>query len=788
MTANSLVAKSRLAAAQTLTASSPINGIKDSALWLESAVDTSFADGETSNNTSISNWNDSRTHSPTKVSVVKVGNGPVYSNTINYVHAVKFVGNSSDYLKIEDASFLNNTDYTVFVLEKRHSSSSNNYFLGDSSIVTANQNLLLGYSADNQVIHSQAGSNSYNSTITGYSTSNKPRMFTFVSDSSGKRTYINGVLAAQSSDTSQLSGITELAIGKGYTGEIGEIAIFTRGLKNEERKSTEDYIGKKWTTKVNRDAVANGSCVGYTVTDSGCDMASATCNISQTGISATVSPTSSATTLSCNATRYTGSITYTCVNGTASVSSHKCLCATGNAGTGCSNCDTDNGYIPSGGSCILAAGCSVSGTGITTTTVAHGATGSVSCTGNFSGSISYNCNNGNSNQSGSCSCINNYALPSCSSCNTGYSIGSNCTACTNPGYSMVSGTCQQQCSITGITGITNGTYADQGTAKSLSCNGTNFNTGDTITYNCVGATFTKTGGNCDTCAAGFTYNSGTETCDGGTCTGGTITTVAGKTIHTFTSYGSLVCGSAKTAQVLVVGGGGSGGSAMHAGGGGGGGAGGVVYAATYPLAATSYTVTVGNGGAGVGVLNSPVQGVNGGNSIFGTMTANGGGGGGTYNGSTTTGLAGGSSGGAGGAFGANALNANQANQTNATSYYGNRGGHTSNGSPYSGAGGGGAGGIGGAGGVTSAGGAGGAGVANSISGSSVFYAGGGGGSGGSGSNAGGAGGSGGGGQGGRGESNRTGQTSGTNNTGGGGGGANNALSGAGGTGVVIVAY
>lgn len=51
VTANSLVAKSRLAAAQTLTTSSPINGIKDSALWLESSVDKSFADGETSNNT-----------------------------------------------------------------------------------------------------------------------------------------------------------------------------------------------------------------------------------------------------------------------------------------------------------------------------------------------------------------------------------------------------------------------------------------------------------------------------------------------------------------------------------------------------------------------------------------------------------------------------------------------------------------------------------------------------------------------------------------------------------------
>ena len=89
------------------------------------------------------------------------------------------------------------------------------------------------------------------------SSSDTARIFTFVSDSTnGKKTYINGILAAQSSDTTKLSNITTLAIGKGYTGEIGEIAIFTRALKAEERKSTEDYLGKKYGTKINRTTTA----------------------------------------------------------------------------------------------------------------------------------------------------------------------------------------------------------------------------------------------------------------------------------------------------------------------------------------------------------------------------------------------------------------------------------------------------------------------------------------------------------------------------------------------------
>lgn len=82
-TANSLIAKSRISSAQTLTISSPINSIKDTALWLESSTDTSFVASETSNNNALSTWYDNRGNSSTKVSLTAVGSGPVYSNTIN---------------------------------------------------------------------------------------------------------------------------------------------------------------------------------------------------------------------------------------------------------------------------------------------------------------------------------------------------------------------------------------------------------------------------------------------------------------------------------------------------------------------------------------------------------------------------------------------------------------------------------------------------------------------------------------------------------------------------------
>jgi hypothetical protein len=216
---------------------------------------------------------------------------------------------------------------------------------------------------------------------------------------------------------------------------------------------------------------------------------------------------------------------------------------------------------------------------------------------------------------------------------------------------------------------------------------------------------------------------------------------------------------------LVVGGGGGGGGQV----GGGGGAGGYQAGTLSVISGASYTVTVGAGGAGT--ASAIIEGNSGSNSVFATITANGGGKGGIQGSATNT--SGGSSGGAGG-FGTRTGTASQ----------GNLGGTTG----WSGAGGGGAGAVGAdTPNSNVSGGAGGAGTANSISGTSVTYAGGGGGGGYR--QPGGAGGSGGGGAGGA-FSGGVG-VAGTANTGGGGGGGadgTGGAGGAGGSGIVILSW
>jgi len=226
-------------------------------------------------------------------------------------------------------------------------------------------------------------------------------------------------------------------------------------------------------------------------------------------------------------------------------------------------------------------------------------------------------------------------------------------------------------------------------------------------------------------------------------------------------------------EVLVVAGGGSG-MGGNGGGAGGGGAGGLIYNSAYPVTpGQTYTVTVGAGGA---AKNGTGTGNNGSNSIFGSLTAIGGGGGGSNG---FAGVAGGSGGGSGEYAVPDARGYGGAG----TAGQGFAGGNTSATGVASG--GGGAGALGGNG-SGSAPGAGGAGLQFRISGTSQFYAGGGGASGNSLPGA--LGGSGVGGNGGAGSGGSGTVTAGATNTGSGGGGIYVGSSGAGGSGIVIVRY
>jgi hypothetical protein len=225
-------------------------------------------------------------------------------------------------------------------------------------------------------------------------------------------------------------------------------------------------------------------------------------------------------------------------------------------------------------------------------------------------------------------------------------------------------------------------------------------------------------------------------------------------------------------EYLVVAGGGAGGSRT----GGGGGAGGLLTGIVTVAAGTSYTVTVGAGATGAGWTT---QAPNGSNSVFGSISALGGGGAGAGGNGAQYARSGGSGGGGGGTY----LTGGAGGQ--GTAGQGNAGG-TFGSSTSNQSGGGGAGTVG-LNGSSSATGNGGAGIASAITGTVVTYAGGGG----AGSN-GGTSGTGGVGGGASGTATDAQPSGASNNTGGGGGGGGYTSGfgdgGSGGSGIVVVRY
>jgi hypothetical protein len=182
-------------------------------------------------------------------------------------------------------------------------------------------------------------------------------------------------------------------------------------------------------------------------------------------------------------------------------------------------------------------------------------------------------------------------------------------------------------------------------------------------------------------------------------------------IHTFLTSGTFTPQTGLTCDYLVVAGGGGGGARRSGGGGAGG-----YQTSTLSVTATTYNVTVGAGGAGGANAGGGVafQGTTGSNSIFSSITSDGGGGGASQNSGLTNGINGGSGGGA----------SRAGTVGTGVSGQGNAGGTGQNGAnPDNGGGGGG--GSGGAGGnmaVGPTGGTGGAGSSSSITGSAVTRA------------------------------------------------------------------
>ena len=248
----------RLSTARTLTKNSRVNRIPDLELWLETTLDESFFTSEKIHNSNISSWLDINIQSNFKKSVSQSTSAqkPKYISRAfdNSLPAVQFDGSNDNFPF--NSTYMNGGNFTIFVVEQRRSAGTHKYFIGGGSGV-----FHLGYSESSTIRVGQYGvadANFFDYTVNNFKTSEIiPRIHTFIlSSTNGKKYWLNGGSTPDksSNNLSTLSnfsgyiGITEYSSGAPhyFSGDIGEIIIFSRELTDKERIDVEKYLSKKF--------------------------------------------------------------------------------------------------------------------------------------------------------------------------------------------------------------------------------------------------------------------------------------------------------------------------------------------------------------------------------------------------------------------------------------------------------------------------------------------------------------------------------------------------------------
>ncbi len=272
-----LVNASKVQTAQTFTQSSPVTSVQGLLLWLDSSRADSFISTETSNATALTKWYNVNpqvadpnrattslttfTNSDTKITYKSVG--------INGLPSVSFAsGRTSTFASPADGRIVTPYQaYTIFVVARVTSISAVNTFLynGDSAVFKG-----FGvYSDETGKMRVDGGTTSAFTALVGETsaTANAARIMTVAispNSANGIATttptvefYVNGkddlaatalsanITAQGATDVLYLGGTTAASLLP-FVGDMSEVIMFDTVLKASDRKSVEQYLGKKY--------------------------------------------------------------------------------------------------------------------------------------------------------------------------------------------------------------------------------------------------------------------------------------------------------------------------------------------------------------------------------------------------------------------------------------------------------------------------------------------------------------------------------------------------------------
>lgn len=277
---STLVSKIRLSSARSLTTSSPVPGIKNLLLWFEATSEKSFLSSETQNNSALSRWFDINPqlnqHLYFQQNAVNSANHPLYiTNCINGLPCVRFSGNAiGSTPNFGGMNLLGQIPGTFqyislfVVLTTPNDNFVPNSGVNNGLMILTSTNVSLQLNNTGQLTYPSGGGKGIleitpeltttnlvtNSIATNY-------IFSVIDDNSENiYEYINGAVGNDSGAVGTLDKtIGQLRLGyypnsawpERFKGNIAEIIIYTKALKEEERKSVEKYLSQKWNIALN---------------------------------------------------------------------------------------------------------------------------------------------------------------------------------------------------------------------------------------------------------------------------------------------------------------------------------------------------------------------------------------------------------------------------------------------------------------------------------------------------------------------------------------------------------
>ena len=218
---NYLYNKSVLASARSLTQSSILRSFRELYLWLETASETSISDSDRENGSVITAWNNS-SNVGSIVTTISGTDCPTYlASGMNRTPAIRFNGNDNCYVST-DGTFMNGLNLTILMSYQPEAADAGNLITsGDSEFSL----VINGNGTAVQLIIQ--GTPILSASLEGY-TPGVPRSILVTLTDDGAEMYIDDTLVASSNDTTKPANISTLYIGRGYTGQIGELAILLK--------------------------------------------------------------------------------------------------------------------------------------------------------------------------------------------------------------------------------------------------------------------------------------------------------------------------------------------------------------------------------------------------------------------------------------------------------------------------------------------------------------------------------------------------------------------------------